>query len=34
MQQHRNIEVGGALRDKGLTLNSATGAQKIRGRPV
>jgi len=23
-----------ALRDKGLTLNSATGAQKVRGRPV
>jgi hypothetical protein len=29
--------VGGylaALRDKGLTLNSATGAQKVRGRPL
>lgn len=23
-----------ALRDKGLTLNSATGAHKVRGRPV
>ena len=23
-----------ALRDKGLTLNSATGAQKVRERPV
>ena len=23
-----------ALRDKGLTINSATGAQKVRGRPV
>jgi 2-dehydropantoate 2-reductase len=23
-----------ALRDKGLTLNSATGAQKVRGRPL
>jgi 2-dehydropantoate 2-reductase len=23
-----------ALRDKGLTLNSAPGAQKVRGRPV
>ena len=23
-----------ALRDKGMTLNSATGAQTVRGRPV